>query len=417
MVEKPYRWAEGATLELHSRRKHKILAEYFSAYLATRCQHRKQLKFRLAIIDGFAGAGRYNCGSIGSPLIFIQELSRSAAVINARRAQKKFDPVQIECFLLFNDADPKAIELLKENVTSFIAALGDDNPFLHLHVEYLAEPFEQAYPYIKDMLARGRYLNVIFNLDQCGHRWVERDTLVDIMRTYPSAEIFYTFAIQTLITFLKKRNPEQLLRQLQPYGISNADLDELGVGISKATWLGGAERLVFQTFMACAPYSSPFSIHNPDGWRYWFIHFANSYKARQVYNNILHDNSSMQAHFGHSGLNMLIYNPEEEGSLYLFDTDGRAKARESLLSDIPRLISSSGDALMVNDFYEAIYNSTPSHADDIHDAIIQNPDIQVITPSGGERRTAHTIKIGDVLQLKPQASFHFPMFLKADRNE
>ncbi len=185
--------------------------------------------------------------------------------------------------------------------------------------------------------------------------------------------------------------------------------------MGKNTWLGAAERLVFGTFERCAPFVSPFSINNPTGWRYWLIHFANSYRARQVYNNVLHRNSSDQAHFGRSGLNMLSYNPDQEdGSLYLFDASGREDARTQLISDIPRLISHSGDALGVSEFYESIYNATPAHTDDIHEAIIENPDVEVLTPAGGERRNAHTIGIGDILKLKRQKSF-FPMFLDATR--
>jgi three-Cys-motif partner protein len=74
MVEKPYRWAAGATLEEHSKRKHKILHEYFARYMAVRCQLPQQERFRLAIVEGFAGAGRYSCGTAGSPVIFIEEL-------------------------------------------------------------------------------------------------------------------------------------------------------------------------------------------------------------------------------------------------------------------------------------------------------------------------------------------------------
>ena len=54
MAEKPYEWAEGAVLEEHSKRKHKILREYFFEYLTVRCQLPQMEKFRLAIIDGFA---------------------------------------------------------------------------------------------------------------------------------------------------------------------------------------------------------------------------------------------------------------------------------------------------------------------------------------------------------------------------
>ena len=106
--------------------------------------------------------------------------------------------------------------------------------------------------------------------------------------------------------------------------------------MNKTSWLGAAECLVFEAFRTCAPYVSPFSINNPDGWRYWLIHFANFYRARQVYNNILHDNSSAQAHFGWSGLEMLHYDPDHErGALYLFDDPGREMAKGQLIDDIP----------------------------------------------------------------------------------
>ena len=73
-------------------------------------------------------------------------------------------------------------------------------------------------------------------------------------------------------------------------------------------------------------------------------------------------------------------------------------------------ISESGDAIGVNNFYENIYNITPAHTDDVHTAIIDNPDIEVVTPAGGERRKASTISVNDVLKLRNQKSF-FPMFL------
>ena len=110
---------------------------------------------------------------------------------------------------------------------------------------------------------------------------------------------------------------------------------------------------------------------------------------------------------------MLSYDPaHEEGDLYLFDASGRALAKNQLLEDIPRLVTESGDVIVVADFYESIYNITPAHTDEIHSAIIENPDIEVITPMGGERRKASAIVIGDVLKLKAQKSF-FPMFFGA----
>jgi three-Cys-motif partner protein len=414
-MEKPYEWANGAELEEHSRRKHKILREYFFQYITVRCQLPQQERFRLAVIDGFAGGGRYKCGASGSPLIFVEELKRAIEAVNAQRAAQGLGLIEIECLLVLNDFSRDAIERLKVNLAPLQTEIQSTTPRLHVRVEYMNDAFEGAYPKIKQVLERGRYRNVLFNLDQCGHKHVERSTLVDIMRSYSSVEIFYTFAIEALISFLKKADPIKLADQLRPFGLQSTDLSALEGAMSKSTWLGAAERLVFDAFRSCAPYVSPFSINNPDGWRYWMIHFANVVRARQVYNNVLHDNASAQAHFGRSGLNMLSYDPShEDGALYLFDLSGRERARTQLLTDIARLISEAGDVIRVGEFYEGIYNATPAHTDDVHQAIIDNPDIQVITPTGGERRSAKAIDTGDVLKLKDQKSF-FPMFFDAGK--
>jgi three-Cys-motif partner protein len=413
VVEKRYEWAAGAKLEEHSRRKHKILREYVFDYLTVRCKRPQQERFRLAIVDGFAGGGRYQCGTAGSPLIFIEELKRAIESVNTHRAIQGFGAIEVECLLILNDASRDAIELLKTHVAPMQAEVSESCPKLHLRVEYLNDFFEVAYSRIKGLLEQGRYKSVLFNLDQCGHSHVERNTILDIIRTYPAAEIFYTFVIKSLIAFLQKDQPERLRAQLDHLGLANTEIQSLDIVMSQKDWLGTAERIVFDAFRLCAPYVSPFSINNPDGWRYWLIHFANAYRARQVYNNILHDNASLQAHFGRSGLNMLSYDPRhDEGTLYLFDASGRASAKDQLLGDIPRLITESGDAMSVMDFYESIYNVTPAHADDVHSAIIENPDLEVITPGGGERRKANTIGVTDIIKVKTQRSF-FPMFLTA----
>lgn len=416
MVEKPYSWKAGAVLEDHSRRKHKILREYFFNYLQVRCQIPQQARFRLAVVDGFAGGGRYRCGTAGSPLIFLEELDNATRAINTHRAAQGMAAIEVECFLILNDSDRHALETLKEYVTPLLVESRATEPRLHIQVEYLSDTFEGVYPRIKQLLKDGRYRNVLFNLDQCGHSKVERSTILDIVRTYPSAEVFYTFAIESLISFLSRTDPALLASQLAAVGLGGGDLRVLESVMGRDEWLGAAERLVFEAYRQCALYVSPFSINNPEGWRYWLIHFANSYRARQVYNNILHNNSSAQAHFGRSGLNMLSYDPSgDRGVLYLFDVSGREEAKRQLYNDIPRLIADLGDTMPVGEFYQSIYNMTPAHTDDVHQAIIANPDIEVITPGGGERRKPNTIGGQDVLRLKRQPSF--PQFFTAPYRE
>lgn len=55
-----------------------------------------------------------------------------------------------------------------------------------------------------------------------------------------------------------------------------------------------------------------------------------------------------------------------------------------------------------------MYNETPAHSDDIHSAIFDNPDLEVLTPSGNQRRFPHTISLEDTLCLKKQLSFYLP---------
>ena len=197
-MKKEYAWTKGVVLDDHSRRKHKILREYFFQYITVRCRNPQQSMFRLAVVDGFSGGGRYACGEAGSPIIFIEELQRALDAVNVRRAAQGLGAVKIECLLVFNDAVPAATERLKQHCEPLVAAVKSTCPKLRLSAVYLSKGFEETYPAIKELIA-GRYRNVIFNLDQCGHAQVDIATLNDIMRSSPSAEIFYTFAINAVL--------------------------------------------------------------------------------------------------------------------------------------------------------------------------------------------------------------------------
>lgn len=417
MVEKPYEWKDGAKLAEHSRRKHKILREYFARYLAVRCQLPQQARFRLAIIEGFAGGGRYANGEAGSPLIFVEELRTATEQFNLKRAAEGMSPLDIECLLVLNDEDPATIALLKSHIEPLLAAVKAEVPKLHIQVEYRSRPFEAGYPEIKQLLEKGNYRNVLFNLDQCGYSHVTRPTLSDITRSFTSAEIFHTFFISSLLAFLAKDDPQLFASQLSFLGLTPSNFGSSDGFMNNREWLGAAERLVFESFKSCAAFVSPFSINNPEGWRYWLMHFANNYRARQEYNNVLHRNSDMQAHFGRSGLNMLAFDPANHANaLYLFDLTGRAEAKAQLSDDIPRLLTDFGDAVGVGEFYSSIYNATPAHMDDIHAAIMESPELEVITDAGGERRKASTISPTDTLRVKQQRTF-FPIFFSGDQRK
>jgi three-Cys-motif partner protein len=184
MAEKLYEWKDGAVLEEHSKCKHKILREYFFRYLIVRCQVPQQTKFRLAFIDGFAGGGRYKCGAPGSPIIILEELKKALDAVNLHRTASGLGAIDIECLMILNDWEADALDSLKGHMAPVLAELQETTPRLHVQVCYFNGAFETIYPSIEATLAAGRYRNVVFNLDQCGHSHVERQTLVRIMRTY-----------------------------------------------------------------------------------------------------------------------------------------------------------------------------------------------------------------------------------------
>lgn len=407
MVGKLYTWETGAQLEEHTKKKHSILSKYFRQYLITRCQLPQQERFRLAVVDGFSGAGKYKCGSFGSPLIFLDCIVNTANEINLNRFNQGLKPINIEFLLVLNDRDPAVLDQLKSNLAPHLLAASEKTKNVSINIEYYSDIFESVYPKIRKSLCAKKYSNVFFNLDQCGYSHVTSALIRDIMGAWKRAEVLLTFMIGSLLTYLSPDNEKSGV-PLEPEVREKINLliDDQSL-LRKKTWLGEAELIVYKQLNDCAPFVSPFSINNPSGWQYWLMHFANVYRARQVYNNVLHSEDDTQTHYGRSGLNMLSYDPQTEGQLYLFNKGSRQEAKEALLNDIPRLIAESGDTLSIEDFYAAAYSETPAHSDDIHECIIESREIDVFTGAGGKRRQANSIRVGDTLKLKVQKSFFF----------
>lgn len=401
-----YDWEGGAELGRHSRRKLKILGDYVFEYVRARCVLPQQPKFTLAIFDGFAGGGRYRCGTAGSPLVFVDALKSACAAINVGRTEAGHQVLSLHCHLFVNDRNAKAVEALRNNLSQVVEQAQAEVPQLQIALTYLNKPILEAQAEVRDAIARLRVQNVLVNLDQYGHAAVSTAHLAEIINWTRSVEIFLTFSIQTLLTFLQKGDERALERQLQHLGVSSEEVLELSRQPTTTQWLGTAERLVDRALKAPAPYASPFAINNPEGWEYWLVHLAKVRRARQVYNDVLHQNADMQAHFGRSGLQMLRHDPAREGQLYLFNDTARTVAVEQLHEDIPRFLRDSGPAMTVQEFLDRIYSETPAHSDDINRVLIDSEEIELITEAGSTRRTPNNIAPTDQIRLPPQTSFH-----------
>lgn len=406
-VRKDYKWNYTDDLEPHTAKKHQILRQYFKSYLETRCNYPAKV-FKIIIVDGFAGAGRYSRNEPGSSIIFIEVLREFVIEQNVYRQKNNMYGIHVDCILCMNELDKNVLEQLKVNV-DVVCKNMEPVEELTLFTEYFNQDFNSFYWQYKNQLHLRRCNNVFFNLDQCGYTQVDTAILRDIIASWKSAEIVFTFMIKSMLAFLspKKENSNSLEPSLKrSVDALNQDFSEVDFG--KTEWLGRAEKIVFDYLGQVAPFVSPFSIDSRVGWRYWLMHMAGSYRARQVFNNVLHQDTSTQAHYGRAGLKMLSYTTGDDAQLYLFNETAREIAKHELHTDIPKVVMASGDMLPMDEFYKITYNETPAHSDDIHEVMIDNDDIEILTgQDGGKRRKPNTIVSTDFIRLKKQPSLFF----------
>ncbi|MBL4749101.1 MAG: three-Cys-motif partner protein TcmP [Amylibacter sp.] len=402
VISNHYDWQNGAKIEPHSLVKLEILDEYLREYVNVRCGLPQQEHFRLSVVDGFCGGGLYSCGTSGSPLVILKALNEVSTEINFRRQIEGFKQIDFQFFLYFNDIDPNAIEAVKVLIKNCLEEFSDNGGKARYFIEYFEGDFQSNLAEMSDRILTSKVRNSLFNLDQYGYSNISEETLQKVMSLTNSSEVFLTFSIKSFLAFLSPH-------QRQQTRIFNGSISEVSLHKNKKAWLADVERLVYEEFNNLASYVSPFSINGEKGWEYWLVHFANAYRARQVYNDILHRKKNSQAHMGRSGLQMLRYSSYEETSLYLFDRESRQVAKAELLSDIPQYLTDrvKDQIISVEQFYEKTYNQTPAHSDDINGALIKSSELEVLTTHGGKRRKPQMIKKTDIVRLAPQRIFHF----------
>jgi len=408
-----YPWSNGAPIDDHTRTKHNILRQYLACYFDVRLANPQIREFKFAIIDGFSGGGRYETGEPGSPLIILEEIRRAFFRASVRRQVNNMPAVKLTGIIMFNDASREAIGFLKEQILTFEKAQDIAPENLRIKIMMSCDTFTTFYARVRQDLLSLRISNILVNLDQCGNILVPVPIIKDIMSSFRSGEVLLTFLIQPFLTYLPHHDDKRLRRIFQSLGLDPDKAEELawtqdGVYLSYDERVGRAEMLVYSEFTECATYVSPFAIYNPVGWKYWSVHFSNISRAREVYNSVLHENSSHLAHFGRSGLQMWCSDLATDGALYLFDDRAREKSRILLTDDIPREVERMGGATDIRQFLEQSYRNSVAHREDLLESASGNPDLQIMTRNGNPRRSIKNIRFDDKLVLRPQRSFYLP---------
>jgi three-Cys-motif partner protein len=117
----------------HHKAKHRLLAEYMKVWLAKLAQTYGQV----AIVDGFASAGRYRDGRVGSPLIFLDAYRTHAA-----RARFRAPP-----HFVFIEAKRSFAQHLRWEVDQLTDLAG-------VRIDVLHGEYEDAFPRVVECLQR-----------------------------------------------------------------------------------------------------------------------------------------------------------------------------------------------------------------------------------------------------------------------
>ena len=406
MSKEKYDWKITPKIDKHSKSKFRVIGDYLMEYIRIRCQNFYMLNFNLVIVDGFSGGGFYHdpdSDSLqpGSPIIFIRSLRDALIKVNEKRVTNK---LRLNCMLILNDKKKIAIEKLKNNVKKELLNI-TEQPELNIEPIFLNKPFENAIDEIKFKIVSSNYQNCIINLDQCGNKQVPIHSLVEFMKITNSVEIFFTFMIGPLITYLNKKNKHDLMKQLEFLQISFSDIDNLFEGLNESNWRGYAEKFVFQVFCSVSKFITSFSVYNPNGWKYWFIHFSNILAAKEAIVRILHKHSSTLGHYGKPGIDMFNFNPRLEYQDYLFEEVDRDLDYQYLMDDLPRLLENKQDYITIGNILGDIYNTTAASRESICKAILNSKDIILTTKDFGSRRKPNAVKNSDLIIRNRQRFF------------
>lgn len=414
--KKGYDWSDIANppeLDSHSSVKHEIICEYLRRYIAVFTKNPTIDRFRINIIDGFAGGGRYrspvNSEILpGSPILILRAMRLAEAEINAADRRK---PFVLDATYYFVEIDGGAIEHL--NFALAEAALGSNEKIHVLHDDFL-----KALPKIcNDVKRKSRKPRNIFILDQYGYKDVPPAVLRQLFKTFPSGtEVVLTFSTDSLINYMSDTpGYVRALEKLNLDGIlKHPDLQN-------ATEVKHCRLLIEQLLYAeiqsqCgASFLTPFFIVSQKSNRaYWLIHLSSHPTARNEMLLTHWQSQNAFEHHGGEGLNMMLgYNPTFEAIAnqqtfdFIFDDDAERRVVNALLEDIPEFLAKS-DVFTVQDLVFKTCNKSPATLAQYKEALLklqQAKVIQILTPQGKMRRAAPAIQFEDNLLVTNQLYF------------
>jgi three-Cys-motif partner protein len=386
----------------HSLVKHGVYRSYLKQYLRELTKGFGYDRFRINIVDGFAGGGIYQHPTsgetyFGSPIQLLQTLHEMQAELQAK--QKK--PFLLDYTVHLVEKDKSAVASLRKTLEQS-GLLGLEGTRLFIH----QGEFERWLPSILDFVQRRG--QTIFILDQYGYQQVPLRVLSGIFAHLTRPEVILTFAYEHLEGFVQQF--DQLNKALNKLGVGAIDREQYEASMRVS---GGREffiqRVLHKAFLSHARYFTPFFIRSRESnLAFWLVHLSIHARARDVMTEL---HWGLQNHFGHyggPGTHMLGFDPAHSGDdrqPFLFDDSARTRTMSALRDQLPRLIRSHGDGVEFGTFYSFWANESPATSGQFAEAIgdlAVDKIVTIKTAAGGLKRNLRNIQMTDRIALSKQ---------------
>jgi len=332
-----------------------------------------------------------------------------------RACQNRSKPFRLDVDYFFVEREKTALEYLKSVIAEspYRRLLNDK---IHLLQETFLTTTRNIVQFIQNRKGARR---TIFLLDQFGYSDVPMDTIAEVLRTLPNAEIILTFAVDSLIDYLSTNERTQKILEQVDLSLPSQMIGEAKEHID---WRRKIQFSLHQEVArkSGARFYTPFFIRSHDAHRdYWLIHLSGHFRARDVMVGLHWKENTSFAHYGRSGLQMLGYDEDLDKMLtsqtvlpgFYFDETALASSQDALIQQLPERINPFADGIAFNDFFAQVTNEAPVTADamkDVLNLLAREGVVEVRDKAGQKKRSAKITAGSDVLVPSPQKRLFLP---------
>lgn len=375
MSSNHYDWSDNRYppfLQSHSVAKHEVIEAYLERYIEVLTADPRRDGLKLTIVDGFSGGGMYRNAEtgkpcLGSPLIFLETISRMEAAIQAER-RKDFS---INAMYYFIDNDAMALSFLRSQLRKkgYGKLIGERIFLFH-------GSFSKFFPMIMGVInvRKGRAL---FLLDQYGYKDAPLPLIKQIFKRCPTAEVLLTFAVDSLINYIADTDQfRKCVSHSDGSGrlLTDNDIKEIErlrktekLSETSSKWRLMLEKKLLRRVIkasGAAHYTPYFIVSHSSRRAYWFLHLSMHVKAWDEMLKLHWENHNCFVHHGAPGINMFGFSPfnqNMENNDFRFDEIAEEKSKVALMKQLPPLIHRT-EGISFRDLLVKLSNSTPAHS-------------------------------------------------------